>query len=61
MAILEDDKQIIRLIREQGRSGANINQAFDIYNKYNPTKRFRKKWCGGCSNSVYEWITKVEL
>ena len=60
MDINEQDKLAIKLIREQGRSGANIDKAFDLYNRYN-TYKVRKKWCGGCSNRVYDWINTVAI
>ena len=61
MAILEDHKQRIRIIREQGRTRENQIEAFEIYNVYNPNNKVRKTWCGGCSDRVYNWIFNVEL
>jgi outer membrane lipopolysaccharide assembly protein LptE/RlpB len=61
MAILEEHKQQIRQIREQGRRAENQLKAFEIYNVYNPNNKVRKTWCGGCSERVYRWIESVEL
>lgn len=34
------------------------NEAFNEYNKANPTSQLRKGSCGSCFRKVYEWLSK---
>lgn len=56
----EQDKEIIKGLREGGRNQESVKVAFDVYNRNN-ARRERKMWCGGCVERVFKWINSVTL
>jgi hypothetical protein len=60
MGIEQQDKLTIMEMREQGRSERNLVRGIDLYNKYNPNNKVRKRWCGACSNRVFDWVNTTD-
>lgn len=57
----QQDKLSILEIRQTGRNERNLVKGIELYNKYNPNNKVRKKWCGGCTERVFTWINTIEI